>query len=108
MDKHEILAKSRIENKDGDEREMQILANASKVGMSVGAIVSVVFVILAKVINEPILGLSALSVYFLMFGSRRLYQFIKTKEKARLSHAVFCIVFGVAYFIGILYLGLKK
>lgn len=108
MNKDEILSKSRKENKDGDEREIQIWANSSKIGMAVGGIFSAITVMFSRVINEPLLGLSAWAVYFSMFGSRRLYQFIKTKEKVRLLQAMIGIVFALACFVGMIILGLQQ
>jgi hypothetical protein len=107
MNKDEILAKSRKENKDGDEREIRILANASKIGMAVGGILAVIIVLFSRMVNEPLLGLSAWAVYFAMFGSRRLYQFIQTKEKIKLVQAIIGIVYGLACFIGMIVLGLQ-
>lgn len=107
MNKDEILAKSRKENKDGDEREIQILANSSKIGMAVGGILAVLIVLFSRLVNEPMLGLSAWAVYFSMFGSRRLYQFFKTNEKIRLFQAIIGIVFGIACLAGMIVLGLQ-
>ncbi len=108
MNKDEILAKSRNENKDGDEMELQILANASKFAMKVGGIFSVIIVAFSRLFDEPMLGLAAWTVYFSMFGSKLLYQFIKTKEKSKLLLAVLGIVFGLLCFIGMIVLRLTK
>ncbi len=107
MNRDEVLAKSRNENKNGDEREIQILANSSKIGMAVGGILAAVIVVFSEIVNEPLLGLSAWAVYFSMFGSRRLYQFVQTKEKIRLLQAAIGIAFGLACFIGMIVLGIK-
>lgn len=108
MNKEEILEKSRNENAgQSDERELQIFANSSKVGMVVGGVLSVVTVIFSRIIDMPLLGLSAWAVYFSMFGSRRLYHFIRTKEKAGLIQAVIGIAFGLACFVGMIILGLQ-
>lgn len=108
MNKEEILKKSRLENKEMDERELQILADASKIGMTVGGILSVVIVIFSRMANIPLLGLSAWAIYFSMYGSHRLYHFIKTKEKIRLVQTIIGITFGLACFIGMIVLGLQK
>ena len=109
MNKEEILAKSRKESEGkADEREIQILANASKVGMAVGGIISVIIVLFSRIIDMPLLGLSAWTVYFLMFGSRRLYQFIMNKERARLVQAVIGIIFGFACFAGMIIIGSQQ
>ena len=109
MNKEEILAKSRKENEGkSDERELQIFANASKIGMAVGGIISVIIVIFSRIVDQPLLGLCAWAVYFGMFGRRHLYNFLKSKEKIRLVQALIGISFGLACFIGMIVLGLQK
>lgn len=107
MNKDEILAKSRKENRAGDEREIQILTNSSKIGMAVGGILSAIIVIFSRVVNEPLLGLSAWAVFFSMFGSRCLYQFIQTKEKGMLLQAIIDIAFALVCFVVMIVLGLQ-
>ena len=106
MNKDEILAKSRKENKDYDEREVQILANSSVVGIVVGIVVTGIMIIFSKVINEPLIELSASTVYLSMYGSGILYQFIQTKEKIRLFQATLVIILAFANFAKIIILRL--
>lgn len=109
MNREEILAKNRKESEGReDEREQQVFADASKFGMAVGGILSVLIVLFSKIVDVPILGLSAWAVYFTMFGSRRAYQYAKTKEKARLVQAIIGIVAGTACIVGMVVLGLQK
>lgn len=108
MNKEEILKKSRLENKEMDERELQILADASKIGMAAGGILSVIIIIFSRIADIPLIGLSAWSIYFSMYGSRHLYAFIKTKEKIRLVQTIIGITFGLACFIGLIVFGLQK
>ncbi len=108
MNKEEILAKSRKDNQNGDEREIQIIFNASKIGMIVGGILSLMMVLFSRIFNEPILGLSAWTIYYAMFGGSHLYRFIQTKKKVRLLQAIIGIVVGLACFIGMIILGLIK
>lgn len=107
MNKEEILAMSRKENKDTDEREIQIFANASKIDMAVGGVLVAIIVLFSRIVDKPLLGLSAWSVYFSMFGSKHLYQFIQNKEKTRLIQAIVGITFGLACFVGMIVLGLQ-
>ena len=82
MNKKEILEISRKENEGQlDERELQINANASKFGMAGGCILSIIIVILSRIFDTPVLGLAAWAVYFSMYGTRHLYNFIFTKDK---------------------------
>ncbi len=109
MNREEILATNRKDNEGKpDERELQVLANASRIGMVVGGILSVVIILFSRIIDVPLLGLAAWSVYFSMAGSRSLYQFMKTKERFRLVQAVIGILLGLACLIGMIILGLQK
>lgn len=108
MNKEEILAKSRKENREGDEREAQILANASKIGMTVGGILAAVIVLFSRVVDEPMLGLSAWAVYYFMFGSSRLYQYIRNQERVRMVQAVIGFLVGTMCFAGMIILGLLQ
>ena len=109
MNKEEILEKNRKENAGkADEREVQILANASKIGMAIGCILAAIIVLFSRIIDEPLLGLGAWVVNFAMFGGSHIYRFIKTKERVRLIQAIVAITFGLACFIGMIVLGLQK
>ena len=108
MNKKEILEKSRKENEGQlDERELQINANASKFGMAVGGILSIIIVILSRIFDLPLLGLSAWAVYFSMYGTRHLYNFIYTKDKIELFQAIVGITFGIACFCGMIAFSIK-
>ncbi len=109
MNREEILEKNRAESEGReDERELQIFADASKVGMAVGGFLSVLILLFSRIVDIPILGFAAWAVYFTMFGSRRVYQYIKTKEKARLVQAIIGIVLGLTFTVGMVVLGLQK
>jgi hypothetical protein len=109
MNREEILARNRKENEGReDERELQVFADASKLGMAVGGILSVLIVLFSRIVKLPVLGFAAWAVYFAMFGSRRAYQYAKTKEKARLAQAIVGIVAGTACIVGMVIMGLQK
>ena len=109
MNREEILARNRKENEGkSDERELQIYADASQVGMAVGGILAVLMVLFSRIVKAPIIGFGAWALYFSMFGSRRLYQYMKTKEGARLAQAIVGIVCGLGCLIGMIVVGLQK
>ena len=109
MDREQILARNRKENEGReDERELQIFADASKFGMAVGGILAVLIVLFSRIKKIPELGFGAWALYFAMFGSRRAYQYGKTKERKRLIQAVLGIVVGIACLVGMVYLGVKR
>ena len=108
MNREEILARNRMENEGkSDERELQIYADASQLGMAVGGILAAIIVIFSRIVGIPVLGFGAWALYFSMFGSRRLYQYMKTKERVNLAQAVIGIVFGLGCFVGMIVLGLQ-
>lgn len=108
MNREEILARNRMENEGkSDERELQIYADASQLGMAVGGILAAIIVIFSRIVGIPVLGFGAWALYFSMFGSRRLYQYMKTKERVNLAQAVIGIVFGFGCFVGMIVLGLQ-
>ena len=97
MNREEILAKSRSENAGrSDERELQIMASASKLGMSVGALMAAITALFSRAVDEPLLGLSAWALYFGMYGRLRLIQ------------AAAGIVLGLTFFAGMFAMGLSK
>ena len=109
MDREQILARNRKENEGReDERELKIFADASKFGMAVGGVVAVLIVLFSRITKIPELGFGAWALYFAMFGSRRAYQYAKTKEKARLAQAIVGIVAGTACIVGMVIMGLQK
>ena len=109
MNREEILAKSRSENAGrSDERELQIMASASKLGMSVGALMASITALFSRAVDEPLLGLSAWALYFGMYGSRQLYHYVKTGERLRLIQAAAGIVLGLTFFAGMFAMGLSK
>ena len=109
MNKEEILMKSRQEYAgQQDERDMRILADASKVGMAAGGVISMVMVMLSKVFDAPILGTSAWTVYFSMYGSRCLYQYLKFKNNSWLFKAIVGIAAAIVFLVATILIGLKK
>lgn len=105
MNKEEILAKSRKENKDKpDERELIVVGKSARIGMMVGAFLCVALVLVSEfVLNNPILGITGWLIYFAMLGSTNLVNYIYLKKKMRLAYAIvellFAVVFAVVLFI---------
>ena len=109
MNREEILERNRQAAKGKpDERELLIDSRSTGVGMAVGGVLTGLIVLFSYRIDLPVLSLAAWSVYFAMFGSRRLYQFVKTKNTARLIQAVVGLLFTLVCLTGMVYLGLKK
>jgi hypothetical protein len=99
MNKDEILKMSREENKGRqDEREMMVYGVASKVGMSVGAIVCVLLVWASEFLfNVPEVGLAGWFVYFAMGGSSNVVLYKNLKKRQYLIWGIVEIIFSVLF-----------
>ena len=84
------------------------MANGSKIGMAVGGAFAMIMVLIAELINTPLLGLSAWTVYFSMYASRQLYCYIITKEKRNLIQAIIGMFCTLAFFLAMIILGVTK
>ena len=100
MDKDEILAKSRAENKDRDFVEAEVLAKANSIALSVGIMVCGVLSIL-HVIFQDTIDYSAWTVYFSALTTVMIVKFIKLRRRHELVLGLFygvcCAVFFVSY-----------
>ena len=109
MKKEDILAMSRKENEGkSDERELQLIADASKVGMAAGGALSVIIVLISELIEEPLLGLSAWAVYFSMLAARHIYRFVKAREMRSLIMSVIGVACTLLFFVSMIVLGVQQ
>ncbi len=109
MNRDEILAKSRQENtRKADEREVQISANASKIGLEVGGAMMIVIFLIQTFLDESLNLVPSCALYFSICGSSLLYEFIKTKGKGKLVLAIISLVCGVANVVEMIASGLQK
>ena len=83
MDKNEILEMSRNENKQGDEREKNIVVKAGNLGKFVGIIVAFVFAIIEMALTKKVGAVSyaSLAIVHASMCATDWYNFAKTKEK---------------------------
>ena len=107
MNKDEILKMSREENKGRqDEREMMVYGIASKVGMSVGAIVCVLLVLASEFLfNVPEVGLAGWFVYFAMGGSSNVVLYKNLKKRQYLIWGLVEIIFAVLFAVSLVIKG---
>lgn len=102
MNKEEILAKSRNENKGMDEREQQVLANGGRIAFHIGAVVCTLIVLLDAVLwiiddslHDFKLVLCSWSIYMLMTGVLFLYKYVKLRRVHELVNAVVQLAAGL-------------
>ena len=100
MDKDEILAKSRAENKGWDFVEQEVLALAYRVAVGVGMIVCGVLSILHAIFAETV-DYGIWTVYFSVLAATMLVKFVKLRKRHELAlgllYAAFCVMFFVFY-----------
>ena len=104
MRKEEILKRSREENEGRhDEREMLAFGTASRVGMLVGAFVSVLLVLASKLLFQiPEIALVGWLVYFSMQGSSNIVLYMKLKNRGKLIWGIIEIALALAFAIALI------
>lgn len=82
INKDEILAKSRKENRVEENRKIQILASSLNIAKGVGLILLAIIVVISEIVNKPLLGLSAWAAYLLLnISCTFLLLFLYNKKK---------------------------
>ncbi|MBQ0009925.1 MAG: hypothetical protein KBS76_02340 [Ruminococcus sp.] len=101
MNREEILAKSREENKKNEPMEKQVSKESESMGMLIGLLTGIIVVLLNLILGDgnPAVTMATVSVYMPMIAGKYLYRGIRLKDKGNLgigfftaAAAVFCIV----------------
>lgn len=98
MNKNEILAKSREENKNQDEREKLAIAKASQKATFVGAIVCCIFIVLDIIFDRGIFY-PVYSIYLSMTGATLLFKYFYLKKKHELIFGIIELCIAVAFIV---------
>ena len=103
MNKEEILAKSRAENKGTDEREKLVLAKAGQKAFGAGLIVCMLITMfngilsdIDKSLYDPKLTCGPWGIYLSMMGTLFLYKYVKLRKKHELVLSIFFLIVGLA------------
>ena len=105
MNKEEILAKSRAENKGQDEREKQVLIKAGQIAFTVGGVMCMLIALFNSILSmvdhggtrfDPKLNTLLWAIYLSMLGSLFLYKYIKLKKKHELFLAIALLTVSLA------------
>ena len=99
MDKEEILARSRKENKDRDFVDMEAQAKAYSIAVHVGGLGCCVLALLHVIFTDD-LDYSAWTVYFSVLATMMIVKFIKRRRHellVGLLYAAFFVIFFVFY-----------
>lgn len=99
MNREEILAKSRNENKKGfDERESAILNRALTISQGVSCLLCVLVMIVNDVCGGPgVVSLGAMTTLWGTFFAERLLMAVQMKGKLRWAAAIFGAVMFIAF-----------
>lgn len=103
--REEILAISREENKNGDEREKQLYKSAIQIAYSVGSLLTGIIVLVSSVFDK--VPAELMIIYTAMTGTMALYCGIKFTKRKRLFLAcgggllAICVFFIVYWILGL-------
>ncbi len=96
MNKEEILAKSREENKDRDEMELDTQAKAGRAAVAAGGIVCMI-IILAEWLLGGHFGFAIWAVYLSMSGTMLLTKYRRLHKKHELYAGGFQVAMAAAF-----------
>ena len=101
MNREEILAKSRKENKGNDERELAALARAGQVASAAGGFVCVAILILEAILSDynSRVVYAIWAVYLTITGTTLLAKYIKLKKKHELICGLIELIIAAAFLI---------
>ena len=97
MEREEILAKSREENKDRDERVQSAMDQGGSLASAVGGLVCALVLLLDAVLAKHV-NFGVWSVYFSMIGTKNLVQFAKLRRRRDLIAGVIEAVLAIGFF----------
>ena len=98
MDREEILARSREENKKQDEMERDALAKAGQRACAVGGIVCALIILLEAVFSDHV-SMSVWAVYLSMTGTMLLVKYLRLKKKHELIFGAVELALAAVFFV---------
>ena len=98
MDKDEILAKSRKENKDRDFVEAEVLNKANGYAFSAGVLISSLLSVLHAIFQDSV-DYAVWTVMFGMMSTIMLVKFHKLKKRHELLMGLGYLVFDIIFFV---------
>ena len=98
MDKEEILARSRKENRDRDFVEAEALAKANSIALSVGLMVCGLLSILHVIFLDTV-DYSVWTVYFSTLTTTMIFKYVKLRKRHELVIGLFYGACSVMFFV---------
>ncbi len=104
MNREEILNKSRLENKNGDERELQVNAKAGNIAFRFGVLMCMLMVVIERLLcSTSTISSPLFAVYCFMTAVSELYVGITLKSKKGLYlgivFGILCVLFLVFFIL---------
>lgn len=97
MNKEEILAKSRAENKSMDELEKNVLDKAGKISTQVGLLLCCLIAVLEVIFTGKV-SMGSWTIYFGILTTQFLVKYCKLRQKHELLVTIFYCVLFLAFF----------
>ena len=97
MDKEEILAKSRQENKNRDFKEMEVLTWAAGIAARVGLLICCLLSVLEVLFRDQV-STAGYTIFFSILGTTMLLKYVKLRRKHELVIAVLYLALFVFFF----------
>lgn len=98
MDKEEILARSRRENKNRDFEEMAVLAWAAGIAARAGLIICCLLSVLEVLFRDQV-STAGYTIFFSILGTAMLLKYVKLRRKHELLIAVLYLALFVFFFV---------
>ncbi len=98
MNKEEILAKSRKENKNQDEYEKYVLSRAGHIAMAVGGVLCMLIILFEAIFTDSP-ALTPWAIYLTMTGTTLLIKYHYLRKKHDLVFGLLQLAFATAMLI---------
>ena len=104
MNRDEILSKSQLENKNGDERELQVNAKAGNIAFRFGMLACMLLIMIERLLCDTSkISTPLFTVYCFMSAVSELYVGITLKSKKGLwlgiLYGVLCVLFLIFFIL---------
>lgn len=98
MNREEILEMSRMENKNKDIAELEVLKSAGAVSTTVGMLVCCALSVLQVIFSERV-NVSCWVIFFSMLGTKFLVKYRKLHRKHELAVAMLYLTLSAAFLV---------
>ena len=97
MDRNEILAQSRKENKNKDLAELEAVKKASNIASRVGMLVCCLIAVLEVIFTSRV-NYASWTIYFSILGTLFLVKYLSLRKRHELLMTILCLALFVFFF----------